>query len=105
MALANKLNKNIELEACTFRFEDSKKSTARIVLKKMIPDCLVYTFEASFNGSNLDSLNRHFNEQDYLDLGRDIILASYLTLSWKVEINSDMRLTGMSKKDRSKQED
>ena len=59
----------------------------------MFPDCLVYTFEASFNGSNIDCINRHFSEQDYYDLGRDIILASYLTLCWKADLSTDMKLT------------
>lgn len=51
MSVASKLNKFIDFDSSTFKFEESKKTTARIVLKKMIPDCLVYTFEASFNGS------------------------------------------------------
>ena len=83
--VANQLNKNIDIDSCTFRFEESKKTTARIILKKMIPDCLVYTFEASFNGNSMELGNKYFTEGDYIDLGRDIVISIFFTLCWKLE--------------------
>ena len=51
-----------------------------------MPECLVYTFEASFNGTCLENgSNKYFTESDYIDLGRDLVLAAFLTLCWKLE--------------------
>ena len=74
----SKLNRNFSLNQCTYTFTAAKKSTARQVLKKLYPDCLVYTFEASFHGSDLNHHLREFTELDYLQLGKDLMLSIYL---------------------------
>ena len=57
----------------------------------MLPDCFVYTFEASFNGCSPEVAGffKAFSENDYMDLGRDIILAMYLTFQFKYDILSE----------------
>lgn len=103
--LVNQINKSVTTKDCKFGLEKEKESTARIVLFKELNIINSYTLEASFykseyksmwkmkvemdkdsskfstnasrkfNGSGSDSFDDHFEESDFINVGRDFAKA------------------------------
>lgn len=103
--LVNQINKSVTTKDCKFGLEKEKESTARIVLFKELNIINSYTLEASFyksefksmwkvksemdkdnskflsnggrkiNGSSDDAFDDHFEEIDFINVGRDFVKA------------------------------
>ena len=73
--LMSKLNSMIDFRECRFNVSRSKEKTARISLWKEMRLPNVFTLEASFFGYK-DNVykTKHYNIQDYLDIGKDICI-------------------------------
>ncbi len=59
--LSSKLNPAITYKDCTFKFQQDKASTARQNLCEELNNPSIYTFEASFYGSQINGEKKHFS--------------------------------------------
>ena len=77
---------------CTFKMQESKKSTARIVCRKELGLLNSFTLEVSFAGTTLDVEEPyHFSQDGYRALGRDFVNALHkYTFLQQEEINEQM---------------
>ncbi|KAL4449715.1 hypothetical protein ABPG74_008088 [Tetrahymena malaccensis] len=79
-------NKGIDFRSCTFKLTPDKESTFRQALLNEIPENpFIYTFEASFYGTQIQYQKNHFSIDDFKNLGRDVIKGFYRSVKQEVE--------------------
>ncbi|KAL4501729.1 hypothetical protein ABPG72_018780 [Tetrahymena utriculariae] len=80
------INKGIDFRSCTFKLIPDKESTFRQALLNEIPENpFIYTFEASFYGTQIQFYKNYFTINDFKNLGRDVIQGFYRSVKQEVE--------------------
>ncbi|EAS06330.2 zinc carboxypeptidase family protein (macronuclear) [Tetrahymena thermophila SB210] len=80
------INKGVDFRSCTFKITPDKESTFRQALLNEIPENpFIYTFEASFYGTQIQYYKNHFSIDDFKNLGRDVIKGFYRSVKQEVE--------------------
>jgi hypothetical protein len=73
--LASCINPQYRFEKCKFKVQKGKIGTARVVAAKQLKVAQAYTLEASLGGTTAGGRREHFRVGDYLQLGRDLMVA------------------------------
>ncbi|KAL4471141.1 hypothetical protein ABPG72_019083 [Tetrahymena utriculariae] len=82
--MMSKMTDYISFEECRFNVQKSKEKTARITLWKEQRVMNVFTVEASFYGKQKNQIKSHYSIQDYLDIGKNLVVNLYNYL-WEEE--------------------
>ncbi|EAS05471.2 zinc carboxypeptidase family protein (macronuclear) [Tetrahymena thermophila SB210] len=82
--MMSKMTDYINFEECRFNVQKSKEKTARITLWKEQRVMNVFTVEASFYGKQKNQTKTHYSIQDYLDIGKSLVVNLYNYL-WEDE--------------------
>ncbi|KAL4428971.1 hypothetical protein ABPG74_011167 [Tetrahymena malaccensis] len=82
--MMSKMTDYISFEECRFNVQKSKEKTARITLWKEQRVMNVFTVEASFYGKQKNQNKTHYSIQDYLDIGKSLVVNLYNYL-WEEE--------------------
>lgn len=81
------LSPQFSFEDCSFSVHKTKQCTARAILSSSLPDALVYTYEVSFMGDCDDSKITHYQEGDYIEMGKTVAQAIYMMYFYLLSIN------------------